>query len=1439
MKRFTILLLLFLCQGFLLGQTNVSGIISSNTTWTLAGSPYIVVGDVQVPAGVTLTVEPGVVVKYSGAFQIFVKGAIIANGTANQNITFTSSVANQSSGATQIRFSNADLSLSHFDYVVMEWASRAVFTDVGNTDTLKISNLKLLHNSIDQGTNSYSNPRGSGSITLTNLTVSNSTINVNNSTLKVIGASITDGTINLNYAASGANIEISQTNFLRATFYSNRDCWSQNIIIEDSYFKDCNIRWGSGQMFEISRTFLINTIFEGYTNANIIIKNSIISSSENNILNFNTSDYAAKCTIQNSSIIGNGNNTGINTTNGSISNTTIQNTNVAIKIGLNQYVSFSGDSARNSNLINSTLYAIENKTSKNIPASQNYWGTTNSAEIAAKIYDGNDDINYGVVNTNPILNEPDTSAPISLPQGVNKIPAAGGLKIIWNSNPESDRKGYKVYYGNFTGYTFSNIVNVGTDTSITLPGLTINDTVAVTGYDTQADGINDQIEGHESWYSFSILAPPSTTVGLIVPQTGVKNQPVTINFKWHTEPYAEKYQLQIATDTSFSVLVFNDSTLTDTVKQLTLSGYNQTYYWRVRANNVGGNGPYSSVWNFTTTLANPVLTSPSNGAENISTSPTLQWNGVPGAALYHLQVSLDSAFTQKVFNDSLLNAASQKLGSLLRKTVYYWRVRAGNNDGYGGFSVISHFTTYDTSPETPTLLSPANGSTNQPTTITLSWNASARAATYQLQLATDSLFSSLIFNDSTLTSTSKQISSLNVSAIYYWRVRALNPGGISAYSSTWHFTTLVPAPSITTINAGNKKVTIYWTFSGAGNITKYRIYRGTSSGAEKLNDSVNVPATSYQDNGITNGQRYYYKVSAVNEYQAESPLSNEVNAVPFNIFPKAVSLNNIYDSNTGKNAYKTYTFSSAGSSDADGTIDSVFWYINGKLKSDSTVLTYQFGPGTNKIKLIVQDNDGAQDTSVATVTRVFFRSKLGGPIYSGVSLIGDDILYTVASGDAVYKLHLDGSVEYPLQVNGNVRSSSSIAYDSTVYIASSDRNLYAFSKYGTQLWPVLAMGAELSVTPTIDSISNRLYVGVTNRNFQAINRSNGTVAWSYFSDAPIQQSAVITSDRRLIFSTEKGTIYGFDLDNITTPVKPTWTLSIGDTITTSPAIDQNGNFYVGTSGGKIVKVIMNKIQTGTIVWQTFLGGKITSSPVIDANGILYIGSSNGKLYAVNTATGNIKWEFSTSAEIRSTASISNSGNIYFGNDDGELYVLDSLKNVVWYYQDSTAIAAPILTHNGIVYFGTTGGKIVGIYDADSIRSKNAVLAKSNSTTRNLIAIWGTFQGNNQRTGLQSISIATGIAEENGIIPKQYSLSQNYPNPFNPSTVIQYDLPKETFVTLKIYDVLGREVKTLVNEEKLAGSYKVNFDAAGLSSGIYLYRITAGKFIETKKLVLIR
>ena len=98
--------------------------------------------------------------------------------------------------------------------------------------------------------------------------------------------------------------------------------------------------------------------------------------------------------------------------------------------------------------------------------------------------------------------------------------------------------------------------------------------------------------------------------------------------------------------------------------------------------------------------------------------------------------------------------------------------------------------------------------------------------------------------------------------------------------------------------------------------------------------------------------------------------------------------------------------------------------------------------------------------------------------------------------------------------------------------------------------------------------------------------------------------------------------------------------------------------------------------------------------------------------------------------------------------------------------------------------------------------------------------------------------------QKGGLPKfcsyfNFNFEQNYPNPFNPTTNIRFSITESAKISLKIYDVLGREVSVLVHERKAPGSYAVKLDEAGLASGIYLYRLTAGSFVQARKMILAR
>lgn len=550
--------------------------------------------------------------------------------------------------------------------------------------------------------------------------------------------------------------------------------------------------------------------------------------------------------------------------------------------------------------------------------------------------------------------------------------------------------------------------------------------------------------------------------------------------------------------------------------------------------------------------------------------------------------------------------------------------------------------------------------------------------------------------------------------------------------------------------------------------------------------------------------------------------------------PIAASLADVNVMNSGRTLTSAVTFSSAGSSDPDGTVDSTIWYVNNRRVSSSSSLTYDFGSGTSRVKLVVVDNKGVSDSSVAFVNKAAFVKTLGGEITSGLSMVGDNVLYAIASGDAVYRLDSNGTVVYKLQVAGSGGSSCSIAYDSSAYISSSDNDLYAFSKNATSVWPALPLGGNASATPTVDSSLQRIYIGISNDNFLAVDRLTGKIVWNFFTGSPITNSAVISGDRKLFFPTSNGTLYGVDLKASDKPAAPTWYLVLPDTMPTSPAIDDSGNFYVGTSAGNLYSVSMQRQEQASQLWVLHLGGQIVAPPVIGANKILYVGSTDSTFYAVNLTSQSIAWKYRTNGPIRFAAAISDAGNIYFDNGSGSLYCLDDSGKVKWSFSgsaDSLGVKGPILYSRGTAYAGAGSNSVIAFYDGNTIHSGAYRVSSVN------LPAWGTFQGNNQRTGVQNVqgSGSGGSA----VTPTSYALYPNYPNPFNPTTTITYDIPKQSNVEITLYDVLGQRIRTILDAPKGPGEYTAHLNAEGLASGVYFYRLKAGNYVAVRKMMVLK
>jgi hypothetical protein len=294
--------------------------------------------------------------------------------------------------------------------------------------------------------------------------------------------------------------------------------------------------------------------------------------------------------------------------------------------------------------------------------------------------------------------------------------------------------------------------------------------------------------------------PPVPT--LIQLADGAMGVPVSQLFTWSGKNVcAESFRIQVSTDSTFATNVLANTVVTDT--SATISGFVglTVYFWRVRSENGALQSAYTPVRTFTTALLPPVaplLVSPANFANLITQNPRLTWNpSGNNPATYHLQVDTTSSFSNVLVNDSHLFVNDSTLTdtsktlALFGCQTYFWRVRAKNAAGISTFSLTRQFRTPKMKPETPVLLTPANGSLNLPTSsLLLTWKpvGICAATKYVVHLTKDTTFATVTFRD-TVTTTSKQYTLLSKNTKYVWRVYALNDSGISISSDTFHFAT--------------------------------------------------------------------------------------------------------------------------------------------------------------------------------------------------------------------------------------------------------------------------------------------------------------------------------------------------------------------------------------------------------------------------------------------------------------------------------------------------------------------------------------------------------------------------------------------------------------------------------------------------------------------------
>lgn len=468
-------------------------------------------------------------------------------------------------------------------------------------------------------------------------------------------------------------------------------------------------------------------------------------------------------------------------------------------------------------------------------------------------------------------------------------------------------------------------------------------------------------------------------------------------------------------------------------------------------------------------------------------------------------------------------------------------------------------------------------------------------------------------------------------------------------------------------------------------------------------------------------------------------------------------------------------------------------------------------------KLYVYQSNGMQLPGFPVVTGGFIRST---PVIDK----NNDNTFVIAFGCEDGKLYAVNQAGqnlpgFPIAISNRPIKSSPVIADlnndgnKEIVIFSGDGQIYIYSKTG-QLqngFPVRVQNTQdqfgniiIMPTPAVMDITydgfKDIIVGTIDSSVKVIDRNGNVLSSTNVNGAIYSTPQVIKqgSDFRIIAATSSGSIYN---------------------------INWNGN---------------------VIASRKFNGESFISSPVIidiynDGSPEIITGSMQGKIRLLNLdANLTSKWTVNVVQEIISSPIVAdidgdNNLDILYGLMNGFLIPLSR----DGFLLDDTTMQSALVPFNSWIVSTSAiadidnNGKLDVVTASFDRTIKTFELPQTNPSSK---IAWGMFGGNMNNTNVSPVSVKK---IENSVTPMQYELNQNYPNPFNPTTKIHYKIPENTKVKLTVYNLLGQEVKILVNNLQQAGNYEVDLNFNGMSSGLYFYTLETDNFKDTKKMMLVK
>lgn len=933
--------------------------------------------------------------------------------------------------------------------------------------------------------------------------------------------------------------------------------------------------------------------------------------------------------------------------------------------------------------------------------------------------------------------------------------------------------------------------------------------------------------GESAWSETSTFRTVVVTPGvpeLVAPANNVGNVKMPQLLDWSTVQGATSYSMEVSIDPIFETSVFASDGQATTEFLLTTLLPQTKYYWRVRARNLAGFGDWSVVRSFTTVLQAPdqvTLVSPANQTINTPVPALLRWNPIPQSEGYRIQFSNIADLNTSILADINVTNTFFSVTNLNKGQTYYWRVAAFNSGGQSAWSQVRSFTTVPEPPLAPTLVSPQDNLDYISQPILMQWTSTSIVERYQLQLSLALDFESqLIIDYPNIIDTKLDLletSPLRFNTTHYWRVKAFNSSGESAWSDVRMFRTLpelpVPTRIINPVNAAQSvfmPLSLQWEQAARAQSYDIQLSEINRFDSELVVDIQNYNGVTLILTNLKPESTYWARVASRNV----SGMSGWSDIIEFRTAPKIPDAPKLMSPSAGAtNVMRSQSF---------------IW------RTQTNALRYQFQISKfADFRTVLLTTEEQTDTTFTMFLNTFSQEYFWRVRAFNVSGPG------LWSGTNQLK-----TFSYPEQITvqkaipfANLRQSSyrlvAIAGDANLPI------VFTFEDYGKQ-------GSDWNAYAEIGSNSNGLSNTIeVSQNSSGFNLRPGRGLW-------------ILAKRDWVVNQNSPVVTLTNQDTYRIPLNPGWNIignpfersvtwssvqqinSITDPIYSfeglwlqSATLLANTGYYFFNRGNRSELEIPYQPQSQTA---TTMAGMEQSDTASEQEAYVTLELLQDQIQlglttlhlAVDASTG-----FDTHDHVAPPSRFSSASIILYKND-----IHDTISN---WSNLSYPLDTAVITEKLLVDVSESGEYTLRIsvlnVGFDSFLFEPASGRTLRFGNDGILKIY-------LQKGSHAFEWVVGSASElkNSIelqLPNEYRLYDSYPNPFNPTTNISFALPYESAVRIQIIDITGRRVAIVADQRLKAGYHNIVWDASRLASGVYIVDMRAGLFRATGKVTLVK